>query len=44
MEIEAPIPFEKRTSLKLPLDSPSVKEGVSSPNLVILLALNIAKN
>jgi DNA polymerase V len=31
MEIEVPIPFEKRTSLKLPLVSASVEAGFPSP-------------
>jgi DNA polymerase V len=31
MEIEAPIPFEKRTILKLPLVSASVEAGFPSP-------------
>jgi len=31
MEIEAPIPFEKRTSLRLPLVSASVEAGFPSP-------------
>ncbi len=31
MEIEAPIPFTKRTSLKLPLVSASVEAGFPSP-------------
>lgn len=31
MEIETPIPFEKRTSLKLPLVSASVEAGFPSP-------------
>ena len=31
MEIEAPIPFEKRTSIRLPLVSASVEAGFPSP-------------
>jgi len=31
MEIEAPIPFEKRTALRLPLVSASVEAGFPSP-------------